>query len=101
LLNRPFRWLPYANEAVLPWYILHQSMIVAIAFVLVPLRIGPMLEPLAVIAGTIAGYALLYECLIHRSAVLRLLFSLKLRPEAATRINPSPVPAFPLSSDHD
>src|SRR5690606_1775447 len=27
-LNRPFRWLPYANEAVYPWYILHQSLIV-------------------------------------------------------------------------
>lgn len=101
LLNRPFRWLPYANEAVLPWYILHQSLIVAIAFVLMPLRVGPMLEPLAVIAGTIAGCALLYEYLIRRSAVLRLLFGLKPRPEAAKRINPSPVPAFPLSSDHD
>lgn len=101
LLNRPFRWLPYANEAVLPWYILHQSLIVAIAFVLVPLRIGPMLEPLAVIAGTIAGCALLYECLIRRNAVLRLLFGLKPRPEAVKRINPSPVPTFPLSTDHD
>lgn len=101
LLNRPFHWLPYANEAVLPWYILHQSLIVAIAFVLVPLRVGPMLEPLAVIAGTIAGCALLYECLIRRNAVLRLLFGLKPRPEAVKRINPSPVPTFPLSSDHD
>ena len=32
LLDRPFRWLPYATEAVYPWYILHQSVIVALAF---------------------------------------------------------------------
>ena len=27
-LNRPLRWLPWANEAVYPWYVLHQSLIV-------------------------------------------------------------------------
>src|SRR5262249_33787281 len=27
-LNRPFRWLPFATEAVYPWYILHQSLII-------------------------------------------------------------------------
>src|SRR5690606_8171351 len=76
-LDRPFRWLPYASEAVYPWYILHQTLIVPLAFVLIPLRLGPVLEPLLVLGGTIAGCLLLYEGLIRRSAPLRPLFGLK------------------------
>ncbi|RYY98445.1 MAG: acyltransferase, partial [Comamonadaceae bacterium] len=29
-LNRPWRWLPWANEAVYPWYVLHQTLIIAL-----------------------------------------------------------------------
>lgn len=79
LLNRPFRWLPYASEAVYPWYILHQSLIVLIAYLLIPLRLGPILEPLLVIAGTVGGCLLLHELVIRRVALLRPLFGLKLR----------------------
>lgn len=77
LLDRPFRWLPYATEAVYPWYILHQSLIVPLAFVLIPLRLGPVWEPLLVLAGTIAGCLVLHEFVIRRVGVLRPLFGLK------------------------
>lgn len=77
LLNRPFRWLPYATEAVFPWYMLHQTLIVAVAFYLVPLRLGPVIEPLLVIGATIAGCLLLHEFVIRRSRWLRPLFGLK------------------------
>ena len=82
-LDRPFRWLPYANEAVYPWYILHQSVIIPIAFVLIPLHLGPVLEPLLVVAGTVLGCAVLHEFVIRRTAVLRPLFGLKRRSRAA------------------
>lgn len=85
LLDRPFRWLPYATEAVLPWYVLHQSLIVALAYGLVPLKIGPVLEPVGIIGLTVLGCALIHECLVRRSALLRRLFGL---PPAAC-----PVPA--------
>lgn len=83
LLDRPFRWLPYATEAVYPWYILHQSLIVPLAFVLIPLRLGPLWEPLLVLAGTIAGCLLLHEFVIRRVGVLRPLFGLKRKPKEA------------------
>ncbi|WP_407351655.1 acyltransferase family protein [Luteimonas sp. R10] len=76
LLNRPFRWLPYASEAVYPWYVLHQSLIVPLAFALAPMRLGPILEPLAVLAGTVAGCLWLHEFVIRRTALLRPLFGL-------------------------
>lgn len=88
LLDRPFRWLPYATEAVYPWYVLHQSLIVPLVFVLSPLQLGPFLEPLLVIAGTVAGCLLLHEFVIRRTALLRPLFGLKRQnpPPATTSV---------------
>jgi len=77
LLDRPFRWLPWANEAVYPWYVLHQSLIVALAYWLIPMRLGPVVEPAAVLAGTVAGCWLLHTLLIRRVALLRPLFGLR------------------------
>ncbi len=82
LLDRPFRWLPYASRAVFPWYVLHQSLIVPLAFVLAPLELGAWLEPALVLAGTVAGCALLHELLIRRIRWLRPLFGLPYREQA-------------------
>jgi glucans biosynthesis protein C len=82
-LDRPFRWLPWANEAVYPWYVLHQTMIVACAMVLLPMQMGPVAEPALVLLGTVAGCALSYA-LIQRSALLRPLFGMKRQPRAAS-----------------
>lgn len=91
-LNRPMRWLPYATEAVYPWYILHQSLIVLAAYWLVPLRLGPVLEPALVILLTVAGCALLHELVIRRVSVLRPLFGLGLVPRASPPERPRPAP---------
>ncbi|MBD8528152.1 acyltransferase family protein [Pseudomarimonas arenosa] len=76
LLNRPFSWLPYATEAVYPWYILHQTLIVVAGVYLSRLGLGPVWEPIAVILATMAGCALLHELLIRRISWLRPLFGL-------------------------
>ena len=77
LLDRPFRWLPYATEAVLPWYVLHQSLIIGVAYLVVPLRIGAVTEPLVVIVATAVGCGVLHEFVIRRNPALRFLFGLK------------------------
>jgi peptidoglycan/LPS O-acetylase OafA/YrhL len=82
-LDRPFAWLPWANEAVYPWYVLHQTMIVACAMVLLPMQLGPVAEPVLVLLGTIAGCALLHA-VIRRTPLLRPLFGLKRQPRAAS-----------------
>lgn len=79
-LNRPFHWLPYAREAVYPWYILHQSVMLAVAYWALPRYLGPVLEPLLVLLGTVAGCALLHEYVIRRSRWLRPLFGLDALP---------------------
>lgn len=93
LLNRPFRWLPYATEAVYPWYILHQSLIVLLGYWLIPLRFGPVLEPSLLILGTVLGCLLLHEFVIRRFAVLRPLFGLKLVPRRLLPLRDAPRPA--------
>lgn len=77
LLDRRFRWLPYCTEAVYPWYILHQSLIVPLAFWLSPVQLGPVLEPALVLGGTVGGCLLLHELVIRRAPLLRPLFGLK------------------------
>jgi hypothetical protein len=76
-LNRPLRWLPYASEAVYPWYILHQSLMIVIAYNLIPLQLGPFWEPLLILIGTIGGCLFLHEFVIRRIGLLRPLFGLK------------------------
>ena len=94
LLNRPMRWLPYASEGVYPWYILHQSLIVLVAYWLVPLRLGAWLEPALVTLATIGGCLLLHELVIRRVALLRPLFGLKLQARARRVV--TSVPAMKL-----
>ena len=57
LLNRPMGWLNYANRAVYPWYVLHQTFIVMVGVWLSELALGPALEPLALIIATVGGCA--------------------------------------------
>jgi peptidoglycan/LPS O-acetylase OafA/YrhL len=90
LLNRPWRWLPWANEAVYPWYLLHQSLIVAVAYWLLPLELGPVLEPLLVLAGTVAGCWTVFA-IARRARWLRPLFGMKMSPRR-------PAPAALLQS---
>ena len=76
-LNRPWRWLPWANQAVYPWYVLHQSLIVLLAYWLVPIKVGPVAEPLLVGMGTVLGCWLITSVIVQRVKWLRPLFGLK------------------------
>jgi len=76
-LNKPMKWLPYATEAVYPWYILHQTIILVIGFNLSKLQLGPVVEPTLVLLATVGGCLLLHEFVIRRSRFLRPFFGLK------------------------
>ena len=92
-LNRDHPWRAPLTEAVFPLYILHQTLIVALAWWLIPMRLGAGVEATLMVTGTIAGCLLLHEGLIRRSGWLRPLFGLKAMPHtAAPRPLPQPVP---------
>jgi peptidoglycan/LPS O-acetylase OafA/YrhL len=71
------RWLPWANEAVYPWYILHQSAIVLFGYWLIPLKLGAIAEPIVLTVGTALACWALTSGLIQRVRWLRPLFGLK------------------------
>lgn len=89
-LNRPWRWLAWANESVYPWYVLHQTLILALAALLAPLALGTLTEAALLVAGTLMGCWLINDGLIRRVGWLRPLFGLKAcraRPHVQTSLN--------------
>lgn len=78
-LNRSNRFLPYANEAVYPFYILHQSLLLIAAYFVIQWEWGAWSKFFFLNVVTLLSCAILYEVFIRRMAFLRLLFGLKSR----------------------
>ena len=79
-LNRPSRALTYMTEAVFPWYILHQTIIVMAGFWLTRQGLDAGTEFTLLVVATIGGCALLHELAIRRVGFLRPWFGLKPKP---------------------
>jgi glucan biosynthesis protein C len=79
-VNTPF--LRYTNEAVLPFYILHQTVIISIGFFVVRWAIPDLLKFVLIAASSFFLIMALYEFLVRRYNVMRFLFGMKLRPKA-------------------
>lgn len=77
--------LKYANEAVYPFYILHQSVMLVIGYYILQWEMGVAGKYFAIATGMFLLTWLLYETLIRRFAITRFLFGMKpSRPESAT-----------------
>lgn len=72
------RFLTWANEAVYPFYIFHQTITVIVGFYLAPLDWPVGLKFVLLAAATFGGSALLYE-FVRRVPWLRPLFGLKMK----------------------
>jgi hypothetical protein len=84
-LNRPSRVLSHLNEAVLPIYVLHFPILLAVAYYLFPLRLPLLIEALLIALITAGGCFLIYEAFIRPFNVCRFLFGLKVRSAALSR----------------
>ncbi|MER5457605.1 acyltransferase family protein [Micromonospora sp. NPDC002389] len=82
-LARPSRALTYATEAVLPWYILHQSITVVLGYAFLGSTVSLWIEASVILLGTLLGCAVLHELLIRRVCWIRPLFGLKRRATPA------------------
>lgn len=71
------RFLRYANEAVLPFYILHQTIILLLGYRIVQLETPIIAKYVLVTVLSFAATAALYEPLIRQFNVLRFLFGMK------------------------
>jgi len=83
--------LDYANEAVLPFYILHQTVLLAVGYFVLQWAIPDVLEWAIVVVISFAIIMGIYEYLVRRNNALRFLFGMKPLP---TKLAQEPQPAM-------
>lgn len=93
-LNFTSPFLKYANEAVLPFYIMHQTVLLTIAYFVVAWAIPDLLKFFIVLTGTFVVVTSLYEFGVRRFNVMRFLFGMKLLSKASTMPSQKAVPAL-------
>jgi glucan biosynthesis protein C len=79
LLNRDHPWRARLSEAVFPFYIIHQTIIVVLAFALLPRGMSSGADFVILLCGTVAGCWLFYR-LGDLVPAIRPLIGLKARP---------------------
>jgi glucan biosynthesis protein C len=79
------RAIRYANQAVLPVYVLHQTVIVVIGFYVVQWEVGALVKYLVISVAALVITLLLYDLGVRRAAVTRLLFGMKRVARQAAR----------------
>ncbi|MDN5285317.1 MAG: Peptidoglycan/LPS O-acetylase OafA/YrhL, contains acyltransferase and SGNH-hydrolase domain [Mucilaginibacter sp.] len=75
-LNHTNKFLKYGNEAVLPFYIIHQPVIVLIGYFIVQSQFSIGVKYLIIVLVAFSIVMLSYEFLIRRFSVLRYLFGI-------------------------
>ena len=70
--------MSYANEAVLPFYILHQPVLVCVGYFVVQWAVPDAMKFVIIAASSFAIIMLLYEFVVRRFNAIRLLFGMKL-----------------------
>lgn len=90
--NRDHRWRPMLTEAVFPFYLIHQSVIVLVGYWLRPAGLPIWLDAVVLVATTVAGCWAFY--LIGRTiAPLRPLIGLRRHRSRRTGVDPRPAVA--------
>jgi len=79
LLNFTNRFLRYFAEGAYPIYILHQTILMAIAFFVVQWSLGVAAKYAIIVALSFAGTVLAYDILVRRTNITRFLFGMKPR----------------------
>ena len=73
------KFLKYSNTAVLPFYILHQTVIIVIGFYVIQWNTGVGLKYLTISVSSFIVIMILYEFLIRRVNILRFLFGMRMK----------------------
>jgi hypothetical protein len=81
-LNFSNRGLQYANQAVLPFYVMHQTVIITIGFYVVQSHTGIPQKYLMISTASFVAIMAAYELVIRRFNVTRFLFGMRLKPRA-------------------
>jgi len=86
--NQPTFWnrlAAYGREAQLPYYVLHQTPIIAIGYYIVGRNWPVMVKFWIIYLGSLTVTLLVYELLVRRIGVLRLLFGMRRKGQGRQR----------------
>jgi glucan biosynthesis protein C len=75
-------FLKYANEGVLPFYILHQTLLLSVGYFVVQWAIPDLFKWLIILPVSFVLIMVLYEFLVRRFNVMHFLFGMKPVPKA-------------------
>ena len=78
-LDFSHRWLQYGQEAIVPFFVVHQPLIIVIAFFVVQWHAALPIKVAAVVLGAFVMSIGLYELIIKRIRPLRAVFGMKTR----------------------
>jgi hypothetical protein len=92
------RALRYANEAVLPFYILHQTVLQGVGYFVVPWNIPALAKWAIILLVSFPIIMFLYEFLVRRFNFMRFLFGMKLRPKASAELPSEIAPGSALDT---
>jgi peptidoglycan/LPS O-acetylase OafA/YrhL len=87
-LNFNNKVLAYGNEAVLPFYLLHQTVILCVGWFVIPWDMGMLPKFLIITVASFALIMALYELLIRRFNIVRFFFGM--RPKKKSQATPAP-----------
>ena len=89
-LNFNNKFLSYANQAVLPFYLLHQTVILCVGWFIIPLGMGILPKYLIIAVVSFTVIMGIYELLIRRFNIVRFFFGMrpKKKPPAAPATTP-------------
>jgi len=85
-LSRTNRVLAWAKDASYPFYIMHQTIIVAIGYYVIQCAWGPWMKYFAILLLSMGACLVLYEGCLRRFAVLRLAFGMREKPARSGHI---------------
>ena len=70
----------YANQAVLPFYVLHEPVIVAFAWIIVRWHAPVLIQYPVLVAASFTATFVIYELAVRRYRITRFLFGMKTPP---------------------
>ena len=76
-LNKPSNFLQYLNQAVFPFFIIHQTIIVALGYWIVQLKVSILTKYLLLSICSFIIIYTLYEYVIRRTKLTRFLYGMK------------------------
>jgi hypothetical protein len=89
------RWLQYSQEALLPFFVVHEPVIIVIAYFVVQWDAGLVPKMIVVVFGAFAVSLGFYQFIVRRIGPLRAMFGMK-----ATRKLPALQPCEATPASH-